>query len=68
MKLTVQVQVDAPEVSRAQLDALMDGEITAFEQDLKRSSERGAGLQGPLTSIERGTIKAYLYFAKKRTA
>lgn len=68
MKLTVQVKIDAPSVDRAQLDALMDGELSAFEQDLKRVSERGANLQGPLTSMERGTIKAYLHFALTRGA
>ncbi len=64
--LKVLVQVEPPEVTRATLDALMDGELSAFEQDLQ-TRNRAAGLGGePLTGVERGVLKAYLFFACTR--
>lgn len=65
--LKVLVRVDPPEVNRATLDSLMDGELSAFERDLQ-SRNRAAGLSGePLTGVERGVLKAYLFFAHTRT-
>lgn len=63
--LKVVVRVDPPAVTRTQLDALMDGELSAFEKDM-RSRSKGIGDE-PLTAIERGTLKAYLFFAYTRT-
>lgn len=49
------------------LDSLMDGELSAFERDLQ-TRNRAAGLSGePLTGVERGVLKAYLFFATTRT-
>lgn len=64
--LKVTVRIDPPDLSRAHLDVLMDGEISAFEKDL-RARNAAMGLGGePLTSIERGTLKAYLFYAVTR--
>jgi hypothetical protein len=67
--LKVVVRVDPPtELSREQFNELMDGELTAFEADLRRR-QQGRGLQGdPLISAERGLLKAYIYFAHGRSA
>lgn len=54
-------------MSRAALDSLMDGELSAFERDLQ-TRNRAAGLSGEaLTGVERGVLKAYLFFAVTRT-
>ena len=40
----------------------MDGEISKFEEDFQRR-QRAQGLAGePLTSIERGVLKAFLVY------
>lgn len=44
----------------------MDGEITKFEGHFVHRQKQ-QGLAGePLTSIERGTLKAYLMFARTK--
>ena len=66
--LKVTVRIDPPDLSRANLDKLMDGEISAFEKDL-RVRNQAASLSGePLTSIERGTLKAYLFYAVSKVS
>lgn len=64
--LVVVVRADPPEMDRATLDRLMDGEITKFE-DVFQKRQREQGLTGePLTSIERGTLKAFLMYARTK--
>lgn len=51
-------------MDRGTLDRLMDDEISKFEDAFSRS-QRDRGLTGePLTSIERGTLKAFLIYAR----
>ena len=60
--LQVVVRADPPSMDRATLDRLMDGEISKFEEDFQRR-QRAQGLAGePLTSIERGVLKAFLVY------
>lgn len=62
--LQVVVRVDPPTLDRPSLDRLMDGEINKFEAVFQQRN-REQGLTGePLTSIERGTLKAYLMYAR----
>lgn len=62
--LKVVVQVDPPDMGRESLDRLMDGEITRFEEELKRR-QVGQGLRPEsLATAERGILKAYLIFAR----
>lgn len=67
LKVVVRVEPQQ-ELTRAQLDQLMDGELSAFEKDL-RARQQAKGLSGEsLTGMERGVLKAYLFFAHGRTA
>lgn len=44
----------------------MDGEITKFEEHFVKR-QKAEGLTGePLTSIERGTLKAFLMYARTK--
>ncbi len=64
--LVVVVRADPPEMDRATLDRLMDGEISKFESVFQQR-QREQGLTGePLTSIERGTLKAFLIYARTK--
>lgn len=68
-ELQVVVRVEPPqELNREQLDELMDGELSAFERDLqRRQQERGLSTE-PLAGVERGLLKAYIFFAYGKTA
>lgn len=67
--LKVVVRVEPPqELSRAVLDELMSGELHAFEQDLIQKTKEKNLTGGPLTSPERGILKAYLFYAYTRKA
>lgn len=64
--LQVVVRADPPDMDRVSLDRLMDNEITEFEKHFQQR-QREQGLTGePLTSIERGTLKAYLFYARTK--
>lgn len=53
-------------MDRVSLDRLMDNEITEFEKHFQKR-QREQGLTGePLTSIERGTLKAFLFYARTK--
>ncbi len=65
--LKVVVQVDPPNLDRKTADRLMDEEIAGFEAFLQEQQRR-AGLSGndPLSTPERGIIKAYITYASTR--
>ena len=55
-------------MNKQEVDSLLDGEITKFEQHVIRQHE-AKGIEGaPLASFERGMVKAYLYFAATERA
>ena len=65
MELHVKVQISPPPktVDKKEVDKLLDGELTRFEEYVQRKG-REAGSDGmPLASHERGIIKAYIYYA-----
>lgn len=65
--LKVVVRVEPPkDLTRGQLDDLMDGEIAGFEAQLREQSQK-RGLPGDhLITAERGLLKAYLFYAYGR--
>lgn len=64
--LQVVVRADPPDMDRVTLDRLMDNEINKFEEYFQQR-QREQGLTGErLTSIERGTLKAYLFYARTK--
>lgn len=65
--LKVVVRVDPPELDRANIDRLMDGEISEFEKYLQQK-QREQGLSGNdrLMTPERGILKAFLIYAKTK--
>lgn len=66
--LKVVVRVEPPQLDRASVDRLMDGEIARFEKFLQER-QRSQGLSGndPLTTPERGILKAYITYASTRS-
>lgn len=66
--LQVVVRVDPPATDRATLDRLMDGEISEFEKHLQaKQRERGLSGVDPLSTPERGILKAFIIFAQTRS-
>lgn len=66
--LRVVVRVEPPaDLSREQINTLMDGEVHAFERDLQRRQREQGLSPDPLNGSERGIIKAYILFAHGRT-
>lgn len=65
--LKVVVRVDPPNIDRATADRLMDEEIAGFQAFLQEQQRR-AGLNGhdPLSTPERGIIKAYITYVSTR--
>lgn len=66
--LKVVVRVEPPQLDRVTADRLMDGEISGFEKFLQER-QRTQGLSGddPLSTPERGILKAYLTYAATRS-
>ncbi len=66
--LKVVVRVEPPQLDRASIDRLMDGEISRFEQFFQER-QKSMGLSGdPLSTPERGVLKAFLAYAASRSA
>ncbi len=67
-KLEVTIRVHPPKdvLSKAEIDELMDGEISGFERHIKWAQEQRGLAPDPLSTPERGIIKAYLLYAGSR--
>lgn len=65
MRLSVKVKINPPPetVDKKEVDRLLDGELSKFE-DYFAKVQREQGFDGaPLAGFERGVLKAYLYYA-----
>lgn len=66
LKVHVQISPPAEKLSRQQLDALMDGELSGFERHLRESQVQVGLNPDPLSTPERGIIKGYLLYAASK--
>lgn len=62
LQVDVRILPPSPDITPEEFDALSDGAVQAYEEWVK-SRRTKSGLGGePLTAMERGTVKGFLYF------
>lgn len=69
LRVTVQIEQHPKKIPSDEMDALLEGELFAFEEYFMRvQAERGKHAPSPLITGEKSIVKAYIYYAATRSA
>jgi hypothetical protein len=66
LKVHVRISPPPEELTRQQLDALMDGELIEFEKHLMHKQHQAGFSPEPLSTPERGILKGFLVYAASK--
>jgi hypothetical protein len=63
LEVNVRILPPSPDITPEEFDFLSEGAVQAYEAWVQSRKAKAGGVGGePLTAVERGTVKGFLYF------